>query len=204
MKRVMIPLAIILAIFFTSVLIVSAATPVQRYDDATIKEMRDYYSTEYKDIYQPSGVSVIYGPEGQIISTVTGIAGSQQSYSVSGIVESKGAVVPKASVVLGSETLMSDETGAFKFTNVMPGKYDVAISAEGYAPKTVSIEVINADIDTMIDLEMAAVDVPTGDTSVPKDNPQQPAAAKTESPGFELIATLIAIIGALLYISRKK
>lgn len=80
-------------------------------------------------------------------------AASAQSATVSGsIVDTSGAVVPGATVVLsgagGSQTTVSDARGAYAFRNVAPGTYQVTATLPGFAPATQSgVNVASANVD---------------------------------------------------------
>jgi len=80
-------------------------------------------------------------------------AASAQSATVSGsIVDTSGAVVPGATVVLsgagGSQTTVSDAQGAYAFRNVAPGTYQVTATLPGFAPATQSgVNVASANVD---------------------------------------------------------
>ncbi len=69
---------------------------------------------------RPLPAQVLYG---SVIGTVT---------------DASGAVVPSASVVLtgrengGAKTVTSDEGGRYSLVNVLPGRYDIKVSAKGF------------------------------------------------------------------------
>jgi outer membrane receptor protein involved in Fe transport len=74
-----------------------------------------------------------------------------QSVTVSGaVVDSSGAVVPGATVVLagpgGSQTTVSGAEGEYSFRNVAAGTYRVTVTLAGFAPATQSVTVASANV----------------------------------------------------------
>ena len=66
------------------------------------------------------------------------------------VVDPSGAVVSRASLILTNEatattaTTKADETGAFTFTNVLPGTYSLKVDAAGFRPLTLTKVAVEA------------------------------------------------------------
>ncbi|MCD1296052.1 hypothetical protein CUJ83_13695 [Methanocella sp. CWC-04] len=187
------------------------ATPVPSNNDYNTGSLRTFYTFDYTYIYPPSDTSVVYDENGQLIETITEVAGAPATYRVSGMVkDTDGSPIAGAAVVLDYLTQKTDDKGAYMFADMAFGKYDMLVSADGYASKTLAVEV-NGDVtgfDVTLDKQSAAGDGTasagneTDPVVSPTDAPSTPA--QTQSPGFVAIIAVIALLGAIFYISRKK
>jgi hypothetical protein len=99
-----------------------------------------------------------------ILSTFSGIAKAQalSAGAVSGtVVDPNGAVVPNATITLANSitgykrTVTTDSDGSFRFTDVPPNNYQLAISATGFSPSNQTLTVRTAvPISLKIPLEV--------------------------------------------------
>ena len=70
-----------------------------------------------------------------------------KSYAVSGkILDAKGNAIVNASVSVGSETVKTDESGAYSF-QLKPGKYEISILKDGYESASQEITVKEQDLE---------------------------------------------------------
>jgi len=101
-----------------------------------------------------------------LILVSAGLAfGQTPTGNITGVVtDSSGAALPNATVKLTSESTGVNQTttskgdGVYSFTLLKPGKYKVAISAEGFGEKTIEVEV-QVGRSTTADVELGVGDV---------------------------------------------
>src|SRR5262245_12438349 len=77
------------------------------------------------------------------------------------VVDSSGAVLPGATVSLvnpgtigGTQQTVSDERGAYLFTRLVPGRYNVRAELSGFRPMVQENIVVNADATARVDLKL--------------------------------------------------
>lgn len=140
-----------------------------------------------------------------------------------------GKPIAGASVELGDMLKKTDSDGVYKFKSVAEGSADIAVSADGYASKTQTIDVKD-DMAVNVALNLVSAggsaiasaanettnataanvtkNVTVTPTMAPTTAPTTaPSATQTKSPGFEGIMAAIAMIGALgilVYVNRKR
>ncbi|HEY3273589.1 MAG TPA: carboxypeptidase regulatory-like domain-containing protein, partial [Methanocella sp.] len=190
-----------------------------------VQQVQDYYNNIYP---------LLYGPQANYGMTGNATPAAATSFKVSGAVTSAadGSPIAGASVVLGEAKQTTDSLGAFKFEGITTGNNDIAVSADGFASKTQSVNV-NADLTQNFALDKVAtggstvasaanettnvttnVTTTTTNTTTNVTTPANttvapttaPSATQTKSPGFEGIIAAIAMIGAagvLVYVNRK-
>jgi hypothetical protein len=187
------------------------------------KEIQNFYDNVYPLIGSPYD-TVTYNPDGSY--KLTPGYPTSSTYLVEGTVTSAadGSPIEGASVLLGDSLQKTDSAGMFSFSGIASGVADIAVSADGFAAKTQSIDV-NADVlqnfaldkvaaggSTVANAANETVTAPV-DTNVtmPANATVEPTAipspTQTQSPGFEGIVAAIAMIGAasaLVYMNRKR
>ncbi len=193
-------------------------------------QVQNYYDNIYPYLGSPYD-TVTYNADGSY-TIVKGYPTSATHY-VAGSVTSAadGSPIVGASVVLGNTLQKTDSLGKFKFEGIANGITDIAVSADGFAAKTQSVNV-NADKLLSFNLDKVAtggstvasaanesanvtaatnVTMPANATVTPTMAPTTvpttaPSATQTKSPGFEGIIAAIAMIGAagaLVYLNKK-
>jgi hypothetical protein len=129
--------------------------------------------------------------------------------TLSGIVKDPtGAVVPGASVRLRNavtayeQTVVTDPAGSFRFTNVPLNKYQLAVSASGFAPSAQAIDVPNtvpltydvvllmAEVSTSVSVEAAAAMV----VNEPSAHTDADSTIFSKLPSFDPAAGLSSVI----------
>jgi hypothetical protein len=183
------------------------------------QQVQNFYANIYPQIGSPYD-TVTYNPDGTY--NVTKGYPVSEFHDVSGIVTgaADGKPIAGASVVLGNAMQKTDSTGKYLFESIPTGIDDIAVSADGFASKTQSINVI-ADLTLNFALNKASAGNPgvasaanetnmTTNNTVPANTTvvptTVPSPTQTKSPGFEGIAAAIAMIGAagaLVYMNRK-
>ena len=71
------------------------------------------------------------------------VAAQDQAGTIEGIVkDSSGAVLPgvtvEAKAATGTRSTVSDESGAYRFPALPPGRYEIVATLQGFTPKTIS------------------------------------------------------------------
>ena len=85
---------------------------------------------------------------------------SADSHSISGkIVDTKSIVIPGVSLHLLNTNIfaISDANGNFEIKNLLPGHYEITISAEGYATNNLNIVIITQNIILTVKLMVRSV-----------------------------------------------
>jgi hypothetical protein len=191
-----------------------------------VAQVQNFYDNIYPNLPSPYD-TVTYNADGSY-TIVKGYPTSATHY-VAGTVTSAadGSPIVEASVVLGDTLQKTDSLGKFRFEDIATGITDIAVSADGFAAQTQSINV-NTDKLLSFNLDKAAaggstiasaanesdnvtattnVTMPTNATVAPTMAPTTPpSATQTKSPGFEGIIAAIAMIGvagALVYLNKK-
>lgn len=191
-----------------------------------VAQVQNFYNNVYPKLGSPYD-TVTYNADGSY-NIVKGYPTSATHY-VAGTVTSAadGSPIAGASVVLGNTLQKTDSVGKFKFEDIANGITDIAVSADGFAGQSQSV---NVDTDKILsfNLDKAAaggstvasaanesanitaatnVTMPTNATVAPTLAPTTaPSATQTQSPGFEGILAAIAMIGvagALVYLNKK-
>jgi hypothetical protein len=112
-----------------------------------------------------AGLAALSAPVLLLVLAVT--AGAQVSTSVSGTVyDSSQAVVPAAAVTLTNtarnttDIRNTNQVGRFLFSNLVPGPYQLEVSAPGFAAKTITGIVLTADrkLDLNVFLDAGATE----------------------------------------------
>lgn len=89
---------------------------------------------------------------------------TQTAYSVAGkVLDETGAPIPGATVQVGGNAAATDETGAYVLDGaacLLPGTYEMSVSAEQYQTKTVDLVVTDADLEGQ-DVSLAPIPVVT-------------------------------------------
>jgi hypothetical protein len=77
------------------------------------------------------------------------------------VVDSSGAILPGATVALlnpgligGTQTTVTDERGAYLFTRLVPGRYNVRAELSGFRPMVQEGIIVNADATARADLRL--------------------------------------------------
>lgn len=201
-----------------------ASAPAAGVSEADAKRLQDFYTNVYPMFGSPYD-TVSYNADGTYtITKGYPTRAKTTAYSVTGSVTSTadGSPIEGASVVLGDKQQKTDSAGKFGFENVASGTTDIAVSADGFASKTQSVNV-SADLTLDFALDKVATGgstvadaanetnnatMPSNATATPTGAPTTaPSPTQTKSPGFEGIAAAIAMIGTagvLVYMNRKR
>ena len=88
-----------------------------------------------------------------IVCLISVASTKAQNFIVKGVVESNGVKVQNATLrfLALQRSTQSDELGAYGFVNIASGKYQVRISAIGYQPKSIALEIAS---DTVINFSL--------------------------------------------------
>lgn len=189
-------------------------TPPTLEGDA-LEKARSFYTNEYPYQYPTSGQSYIMGPNGtySVIDGKNGSTSAPSTHSVFGkVTGSDGAPISGANVVLDKSTQVTNENGGFKFNGVDAGKYDISVSAAGFSGKTQGVDVkgdreINfaLDVAELSDSGTASAANETGNmtgnvTATPNagENVTVPSPTPTQSPGFEAVIAIMALLVAVI------
>ncbi|MBV9771816.1 MAG: carboxypeptidase regulatory-like domain-containing protein, partial [Bryobacterales bacterium] len=85
----------------------------------------------------------------------------QSSSSLHGVIsDPQGAVIPEAVVAISSATtganrqVVTDNTGAYQFVQMMPGEYTLTVTKPGFAKSTQEHVVLQVNVPTTLDLQM--------------------------------------------------
>ena len=102
-----------------------------------------------------------------LVLVAPAVALAQNGVVSGSVVDSSGAVVPGATVTLGTppsaRETVSGSDGGFRFTNVAPGSYPLAIAAGGFATARRTVTVASTDV-TVPAIELSLADI--GETLV--------------------------------------
>ncbi len=175
--------------------------------------------------YDGKGGYSVNDPRKSNTSTVAAPASSPVLFTVSGQVLSAADNMPisDASVVLDNAVQKTNNNGEFKFTGIKAGKYDLALSADGYVAVTQSVDVVedklvsikldklSAGIATSAGAANETANMTAVDGSMAAGNTSGMNATAipttARSPGFEFVAVLAAVLivaGVMFYVRRKE
>lgn len=208
-------------------------------------EAHNFFANDYPKIYSPDSTVVYDGKGGYTVSdprrnttaspAATAAAAAtatpapaQTTYTIYGQVTgaSDGKPISGASVVIGSNLQKTNGNGEYTFADLKAGKYDLAVSADGFAAKTQAVDLAsNQQVNfalgkaatggaTMASAANETANLTTdsglvdaGNVTTTNSTANATAtAAKTKSPGFEFVAVLAAVLivaGALVCLRRK-
>ena len=108
-----------------------------------------------------------------LFSTGLPLAAAAQGVGAIGgtVVDASGAVLPGATVTLanpgtigGNQTTVSDERGTYRFTRLVPGRYEVRAELQGFRSAVPGEVVVNADVTVRVDLRLEVGPVAEGIT----------------------------------------
>ncbi len=131
------------------------------------------------------------------------------------VVDATGAVLPNAQVSLtpvtgAAQTTTTDATGTFRFEGVLPGRYDVRITFEGFQPTTVRVTVGSRTPSALrVVLPLAAV---TQEITVSNQGPEVAANAATNADAVTVDQSLLEslpvfdqdLISTVVALSRRR
>ena len=117
-----------------------------------------YTFTLTKDGYldDPVSLTLRKGDNGLVFYGMTKLP--DKVYAVKGFVldSISGLPIVNVQVTFGSKTVLTDPSGAYAFSNVIPGKGSVVLSKSGYTNKQIDVTVVDADV---VNAQLAMVPV---------------------------------------------